>query len=293
MDELVRMISRDGCVKGIAITGATLVERARQIHGLWPVATAALGRALMAASMMGAALKEEKGSVTLVFKGGGPLGAVTAVADSSGNPRGYLLNGDVEVPLKAPGKLDVGAAVGARGTLTVLKDLGLKEPYIGSVSLVSGEIADDVTAYFTESEQIPTACALGVLVGGDGAVITAGGYLIQLLPGADPTVIDTLERAVRDLGPVTDTLRGGTDAKGLLETVLAGLEPEFLARTDVAYRCDCNRERVSRALISMGRTELEDMIEEQGGAELTCQFCDRVYSFDKGQLEMLLEEATR
>lgn len=293
MDELVRMMTKDGSVKAIAITGADLAERARQIHGLSPVATAALGRALMAASMMGADLKAERGSVTLQFKGGGPLGTVTAVADSSGNPRGYLLNGDVEVPDKAPGKLDVGTAVGSEGTLTVIKDLGMKEPYIGSIQLISGEIADDVTAYFTESEQIPTACALGVLINTDQSVAAAGGYLVQLLPGADASVAEALERAVYDLGPVTGVLQDGADAEALLRRLLSGMGPELMERRSVEYHCYCSRQRVTRALISMGREELADMIAEQGGAELTCQFCDVVYQFTRAELEMILENASK
>ena len=293
MDEIVRMITEDGTVKGIAITGRDLVERARQIHQLWPVATAALGRALMAGSMMGAMLKEEQGSITLQIKGGGPLGTVTVVSDSQGNPRGYVQNPAVDVPLKGPGKMDVGAAVGDQGTLTVIQDIGLKEPYIGSVQLISGEIADDLTVYFTESEQVPTACALGVLVDTDQSVLAAGGYLLQLLPGADPGVIDRLERAVYELGPVSDVLRTGVDAEGLLRRVLDGLDPALLERTPVAYKCYCGRDRVSRALISMGREELQSMIDEQEGAQLTCQFCDRVYAFQKEELIELLEKASK
>lgn len=292
MDELVRMISGDGSVKAIAITAKDMVERARQIHTLLPVATAALGRTLMAASLMGAPLKEENGSVTVTIKGGGPLGAITAVSDSDGNPRGYLQNGQVELPLKAPAKLDVGTAVGSDGTLTVIKDIGLKEPYIGSVRLVSGEIAEDLTAYFAESEQIPSACALGVLVDTDQSVLAAGGYLVHLLPGAADGVIDLLESAIERLGPVTGPLHEGLDAEAMLRRVLDGLEPKLLERKSVAYKCYCNHDRVSRALISMGKEELEALIEEQEGAELTCQFCDRIYRFDKQELETLLREAT-
>lgn len=292
MDEIVRMITGDGYVKGIAITGKELVERARQIHGTWPVATAALGRTLMAASMMGAALKEERGSVTVQIKGNGPLGTITAVSDSQGNPRGYLHNPAVDLPRKYEGKLDVGAAVGHEGTLTVIKDLGMKEPYIGSIQLISGEIAEDMTAYFVESEQIPTACALGVLVSSDQSVRNAGGYLLQLLPGADEGVAERLEEAVRRFGPVTRALNEGMDAASVLGKLLEGMSPELLERTPVAYRCSCDRERVSRALISLGREEMEAMIEEQGGAELTCQFCDKVYSFTKQELQALLKSAT-
>ncbi len=293
MDEIIRMMTGDGMVKAVAVTGKDMVERARQIHKTLPVATAALGRTLMAASMMGDMLKEEDGSVTLQIKGGGPLGAITAVSDSRGNPRGYLQNGQVDIPRKYQGKLDVGTAVGSSGSLTVMKDMGLKEPYIGSVQLVSGEIAEDITAYFVESEQVPTACALGVLVDKDQSVAAAGGYLVQLLPGADESVIQRLEESIARLGPVTDALHGGADAVQLLERVLEGQEPELLERRPVAYKCYCSRERVSRAIISMGKEEMQSLIEEQGGAELTCQFCDKVYRFTKEDLQELLEEATR
>lgn len=293
MDEIIRMITGDGMVKAVAVTGRDMVERARQIHKTLPVATAALGRTLMAASMMGDMLKEEDGSVTLQIKGGGPLGAITAVSDSRGNPRGYLQNGQVDIPRKYQGKLDVGTAVGSSGSLTVIKDMGLKEPYMGSVQLVSGEIAEDITAYFVESEQVPTACALGVLVDKDQSVAAAGGYLVQLLPGADESVIQRLEESIARLGPVTDALHGGADAVQLLERVLEGQEPELLERRPVAYKCYCSRERVSRAIISMGKEEMQSLIEEQGGAELTCQFCDKVYRFTKEDLQELLEEATR
>ena len=293
MDEIIRMMTGDGMVKAVAVTGKDMVERARQIHKTLPVATAALGRTLMAASMMGDMLKEKDGSVTLQIKGGGPLGAITAVSDSRGNPRGYLQNGQVDIPRKYQGKLDVGTAVGSSGSLTVMKDMGLKEPYIGSVQLVSGEIAEDITAYFVESEQVPTACALGVLVDKDQSVAAAGGYLVQLLPGADESAIQRLEESIARLGPVTDALHGGADAVQLLERVLEGQEPELLERRPVAYKCYCSRERVSRAIISMGKEEMQSLIEEQGGAEQTCQFCDKVYRFTKEDLQELLEEATR
>ena len=191
-DEIVRAITADGLVKAAAITGRDLVERARNIHTLLPVATAALGRTLMAASLMGDAMKIDGSSLTLQIKGGGPLGTILAVSDEAGNVRGYVQNPHVELMEKAPGKLDVGRAVGETGSLTVIKDLGMKEPYVGTIDLLSGEIADDIAAYFVESEQIPTACALGVLVGTDQSVTSAGGYLIQLLPGAgeDPAILD-------------------------------------------------------------------------------------------------------
>lgn len=293
MDEIVRVIAKDAPIKAMAITGTALVERARQIHDAWPVATAALGRLLMAASMMGDMLKEEKGSVTLRVRGGGPLGTLTAVSDSEGNVRGYVQNPAVDVPRKAHAKLDVGAAVGSDGELTVIKDMGMKEPYVGSVQLVGGEIAEDIAAYYVESEQIPTACALGVLIAPDQSVQVAGGYLIQLMPGADEAVISAVERGIDQVGAVTAALDRGDDALELLRQVLSDFELEILETAPVEYRCYCSRERVSRALISMGRDELEKLIAEQHGAELTCQFCDRVYQFTEEELQSLLDEATK
>ena len=293
-DEIVRAITTDGFVKISAITGKAMVERARQIHRTLPLATAALGRSLMAASLMGNQLKDDRGnSLTLQIKGGGPLGRITVVSDSAGNVRGSVQTPDVSLPLReGDGKLDVGAAVGTDGTLTVIRDMGLKEPYVGMVPLVSGEIAEDVASYFVVSEQVPTACALGVLVDRDQSVRAAGGYLIQLLPGADDGVVGRVEAGVAALGSVTPRLDAGMDAEALLRAALSGFEVEVLTREPVEYRCYCTRERVATALVSMGRDELTALIEEQGAAELTCQFCDAVYRFDREELKDLLAKAT-
>ena len=292
MDQIVRVIAKDAPVKAMAISARDTVERARAIHNCWPVASAALGRLLMAASMMGAAMKEEEGAVTLRIKGGGPLGSLTAVSDSRGNVRGYVQNPAVDVPRKAKGKLDVGAAVGADGDLTVIRDLGLKEPYIGSVQLVGAAIAADVAAYCVDSERVPTACALGVLIAPDQAVQAAGGYLIQLLPGADEAVVSAVERGVSKLGSVSARLDSGMEPLGLLREVLGGFELEVLETSPIAYRCYCTRDRVSRALISLGTDELDSLIKEQGGAELTCQFCDKVYRFGAEELRALRDGAS-
>ena len=287
-DQLVRAISRDGSVKAAAVSTRGLTERARQIHKTLPVATAALGRALAAASMMGNALKEDGASVTLQIKGGGPLGAILAVSDSQGNVRGTVEHPGVDLPLRPDGKLDVGRAVGCDGTLTVMRDLHLKAPYIGSVGLLGGEIAEDLAAYFVESEQIPTACGLGVLVDRDQSVLAAGGYLIQLLPGAGEDVIAKVEGGIMAAGSVTDLLRADADPERLLRTVLPDFDLEILEKSPVEYRCYCSRERMERALISLGGEELKSMIAEQGGAELTCRFCDRVETFTKEDLEAIL-----
>lgn len=291
MDQLIRVIAKDAPVKAMAISARDTVERARAIHDCWPVASAALGRLLMAASMMGAAMKNENGAVTLRVRGDGPLGSLTAVSDSRGNVRGYVQNPAVDVPRKAKGKLDVGTAVGADGDLTVIRDLGLKEPYVGSVQLVGGEIAEDIAAYFVESEQVPTACALGVLIAPDQTVQAAGGYLIQLLPGADEGVVSAVEQGVAKLGAVSARLDGGMNPLELLQEALGAFELEVLETAPVEYRCYCSEERVSRALISMGRDELTSLIEEQGGAELTCQFCDKVYRYSAGDLRRLRDSA--
>lgn len=289
-DEIVRAMTADGYVKAVAVTGRDLVERARNIHTLLPMATAALGRALLGASMLGDMLKEQKGSLTLQIKGGGPLGTVLAVSDYEGNVRGYVQNPHVELMEKHQGKLDVGAAVGSTGTLTVIKDIGLKEPYVGSIGLFSGEIADDLAMYFVESEQIPTACALGVLVGTDQSVTSAGGYLIQLLPGASDDIIDKIEAGVHRVGSVSHALESRLDGEGLLRAVLSDFQLEILEKHPVEYRCYCSRDRVTRALISMGREELSSLIRDQGQADLTCQFCDKVYHYSQEQLEKLLAE---
>ena len=288
-DQLIRAISKDGFVKATAVSTRALTERARQIHKTLPVATAALGRTLAAASMMGNALKEDGASVTLQIKGGGPLGTLLAVSDNQGNVRGTVDHPDVDLPLRSDGKLDVGTAVGSDGTLTVIRDLNMKEPYVGSVGLLGGEIAEDLAAYFVESEQIPTACGLGVLVDRDQSVLCAGGYLIQLLPGAGEDVIARVEGGVMAAGSVTGLLQENSDPEAMLRKVLSDFEIEVLERSPIEYRCYCSRERMERALISMGPEELKALIHDQGEAELTCRFCDNVQHFTRQQLEGLLE----
>lgn len=287
-DQLVRAISKDGAVKAVAVSTRGLTERARQIHKTLPVATAALGRTLAAASMMGNALKEDGASVTLQIKGGGPLGTLLAVSDNQGNVRGTVDNPAVDLPLRPDGKLDVGGAVGCNGTLTVIRDLNMKEPYVGSVGLLGGEIAEDLAAYFMESEQIPTACGLGVLVDRDQSVLAAGGYLIQLLPGAGEDTISKVEGGILAAGSVTGLLRENDDPESLLYRVLSDFDLEILEHSPIEYRCYCSRERMERALISIGKEELRALIEEKGEAELTCRFCDNVQHFSRADLEAML-----
>ena len=288
-DRIVRAISTDGMVQAAAICSRDMTERARPIHKTLPVATAALGRTLAAASMMGNALKSDGASLTLQFKGGGPLGTVLAVSDNEGNVRGYVTNPHVDIPLRKDGKLDVGTAVGHEGTLTVIKDLHMKEPYVGTIDLLGGEIAEDVAGYFVESEQIPTACALGVLVDRDQSVKAAGGYLIQLMPGAAEDTIAKVEGGIMAAGAVSAILEKNDDPEAMLRTVMSDFDLKILETCPVEYRCYCSRERVERALISLGREELEQMLSEQGGCQLTCQFCDAVYEFTAEDIQRLLK----
>ncbi len=287
-DYIVRAMTADGFVKAMAIASTNLVERARNIHKTTPTATAALGRVLTAASMMGNLQKVENGALTLQVKGNGPLGTILATSDAVGNVRGYVHNPSITLLEKYAGKLDVGAAVGTDGMLTVIRDLQMKEPYIGSVALVSGEIADDVTAYFAQSEQTPTACALGVLVDTDQSVKVAGGYLIQLLPGAPEEVISRLEQGIAKAGAVTPMLSDGLTPEDILRRVMADFELEFLETTEVCYKCYCSRERVASTLITVGKKDLQEMIDEGKPITIECQFCDTKYQFTPDELRELL-----
>ena len=289
-DCLVRAISKDGFVNAVAVYTRGLTERARQIHHTSPVATAALGRALAACSMMGNALKDNGASVTMQIKGDGPLGTILTVSDSEGNVRGYVQNPAVDLALREDGKLDVGTAVGHSGTLTVIKDLNMREPYVGTVDLLGGEIAEDVAAYYVESEQVPSACGLGVLIDRDRSVLTAGGYLIQLLPGAGEDVITKVEGGIYAAPSVTNLLKENPDPAVLLKTVLSDFDMEILSVDPIEYRCYCSRERTERALLSLGSKELEKIVDEQGSAELTCQFCDRVQNFTKEDLTAMIAD---
>ena len=288
-DYLVRGMSLDSFVKVVAIRSTDLVERARQIHGTTPNATAALGRALTAASMMGNMQKVENGSMTLQVRGGGPIGTITVVSDPVGNVRGCVTEPRVPLVEKFPGKLDVGATVGTDGTLTVIRDLQMKEPYIGSIQLISGEIGDDVTAYFVQSEQTPTACALGVLVDRDGSVKVAGGYLLQLLPGAPDETIDALEAGIQRAGAVTKMLEAGLTPEDILGQVCGALGVVFMETTEVEYKCYCSQERVEAALISLGKQELTEIMEEGKTFPVECQFCDTIYQFTPEHIAEILK----
>ena len=289
-DYLVRGMTADGYVKVMAIRSTELVRKAAKIHGTTPNATAAFGRVLTAASMMGTVQKVENGSMTLQVRGGGPIGTITVVSDAEGNVRGCVTEPKVPLVEKYPGKLDVGATVGTDGTLTVIRDLQMKEPYIGSTRLVSGEIGDDVTAYFAQSEQTASACALGVLVDRDQTVKTAGGYLLQLLPDAPEETIDALERGIQRAGAVTSMLEDGLTPEDILGQVCGELGVVFMETTEVSYKCYCTRDRVEKALISLGRDELTDIVREGKDVPISCQFCDKIYTFTPEDVQLLLRK---
>lgn len=288
MGKLVHAIAADGLAICTAVDSTDIAARAEQIHKTSATVTAALGRLMTAASIMGSQLKNEDDSVTVRMAGGGPAGTLIAVADSAGNPRGYVANPIVEIPLNAQGKLDVAGAVGKEGMLTVIKDVGLPEPAIGSVPIVSGEIAADVTNYYAVSEQTPAVCALGVLVNPDLSVRAAGGYLVQLLPGAGEDVISRIEENIRDIKPASTMIDGGMTPEQIIDTVMAGLLPEVLETRTIAYTCTCSKARVERALVSLGRDELRRLAEEQETAQVECHFCDKTYTFTRAELKALL-----
>lgn len=287
MGKTVRYITKDGSAYVLAADTTNIVAQMEQYHKTSAVVSAALGRLLTAASMMGILLKGAQDSVTLRLNGNGPAGALIAVSDSAGNPRGYVQNPVVELPLNAHGKLDVAGAVGREGYLYVVKDIGLKEPYSGAVPIVSGEIAEDITNYFAASEQTPTVCALGVLVNPDLTIRKAGGFLIQLLPGADDSVIDRIEADVRDIRPVTEMLDHGMSPDEIAETALRSFSLEKLEETFTEYRCNCSRRRVENALLATGADELRSMLDDCP-IHVECHFCDKVYDFQKNDIETLL-----
>lgn len=292
MDRRIRAITTDAAIQMTAIETTQMVERARNIHRTLPLATAALGRTLTITSILGGQLKVDDGSVTVQVRGDGPLGTIVCVADSDGNARGYLQNPAVDLPLRPDGKLAVGMGVG-QGHLMVIKDIGLKDPVTGTVELVNGEIAEDVTRYFAESEQIPSACALGVLVNQDQSVRQAGGYLVQLLPGAVDADIDRLEQNIAKAGSMTGMLDSGMSLEDIVRAVLDGFTVQFLDETPVGYRCACNEAKVTRALISLGEQELLQMAGEDKPTEITCQFCDKVYTFSPADLRDLAANARK
>lgn len=291
-DILKRGTSADGGVRIFAAVTTDLAERARKIHDTFPVATAALGRTLTAGVLMSAAgLKTETDSLTIQIKGDGPLGSIVVCADSKPSVRGYVGNPYVDLPLNAAGKLDVGGAVG-QGFLSVVRDLGLKEPYIGQIPLVSGEIAEDITMYYAKSEQIPTAVGLGVLVDRDYSVLASGGFMVQMMPGSTDETARLIEKNLKNTASVTTMISDGMTAEDIIFAIADGMD-FFIENSEARpeYRCTCSKERMEKALISIGYDELSKIIEEQGEAELSCQFCENKYNFSKSELEELLKKA--
>lgn len=281
---MLRGISENGGIVFYGVDSTEIVREMERLHKTSAVTTAALGRLLTAASMMGIMLKSTQDSVTLQIKGGGPAGRLLAVSDGTGNVKGYVEHPVVELPPRADGHLNVGAAVGKDGTLDVIRDLGMREPYIGQVPLTSGEIAEDITTYFAISEQVPTVCALGVLVDKDLSVRCAGGFVVQLLPGATEEEIEHLEKNIKAMPSVTTMLEEGKSVRDMLELALAGFAPDILDSYHVTYKCDCGLERVEKMIRSLGKKEVERMRDEDPVAEVNCQFCNKNYKVDLNEL---------
>lgn len=290
MDRIIRAIDESGYIKMAVVSSRDMVEQARRIHGCSPTAIAALGRSLSAASMLGEMLKEEKASITLRINGGGPIGSIVAVSDSKGFTRGYVDEPMVDLPLRSDGKLNVGGAVGRDGLLVVSRDLGMREPYIGSTELISGEIAEDVTKYLLESEQVPSACALGVLVDTDCSVKAAGGFIAQLMPGAPMELIDKLEENIFMMDQLT-TILDEDSPEEVFAQVLKGINWHIVGEVPVGYRCYCSRERVAEAIACVGTEELENMIDEGREIEVLCQFCGEKHIFTVEELKAMLDAA--
>ena len=291
-DYIVRAAAASHQIRAFAITSRDLVEQARKYHNTSPVITAALGRLLTGAAMMGVMMKGEKDLLTLQVKCGGPAKGMTVTADSKGNVKGYPQAPDVMLPPNAKGKLDVGGALGP-GILSVIKDLGMKEPYVGQVALQTSEIAEDLTYYFATSEQVPSAVGLGVLMNKDNTVKQAGGFIVQLMPFTEEAVVETLEKKVAQITSVTDLLEQGATPETLLEQVLGDLGVEITEQIPANYHCDCSRDRVTKALISIGVKDIQEMIEDQQPIEVNCKFCDKRYTFTPGDLKLLLEHSKK
>ena len=283
-DYIVRATAANNQIRAFAATTKELVETARAAHNTSPVATAALGRLLTAGSMMGVMMKGEKDILTLQIKAGGPLEGITVTADSHGNVKGYVGNPDVCIPANSKGKLDVAGAVGV-GFMNVIKDMGLKEPYVGQIALQTGEIAEDLTYYFATSEQVPSAVGLGVLVDVDGSVKQAGGFIIQLMPFTPDEVVDALEKKISEIASVTEMLEEGNTPEQILEIILGDFGLEITDTLPAAFQCDCSKERVSRAISTLSKKDLDDIINDGEAIEVKCQFCNKAYHFEVDELK--------
>ena len=291
-DYMIRATAADGQIRAFAATTKEMVETAKNAHNTSPIATAALGRLMTAAAMMGSDLKGEGELLTLRIEGDGPIGGLLVTADGKGDVKGYAFNPDVMLPPNAQGKLDVGGSLGL-GVLSVIKDIGLKEPYVGQSQLITGEIAEDLTYYFATSEQVPSSVALGVLMNKDNTVRQAGGFIIQLLPGASDEIIDRLEAKLSGISSITSLLDAGKTPEEILTDILGEFGLEILKKMPVQFHCDCERSRVEKAIISIGRKEIQDMIDEGKEIEVNCQFCNKHYKFSVDELGEMLKKATR
>lgn len=289
-DKLTRAITKDGFFKIRAVVSTETVEQSRKLHNSSPVATAALGRLLTAGLLMGGELKEDNAKLTLQMSGDGPLGRVIVSANSKGEVKGYAENPQIDMPLNEKGKLDVGGAIG-KGTLSVIKDLGLKEPYIGQVAIQTGEVGDDLAYYFMQSEQVPSVVALGVLVDRDFSVKCAGGFIIQVMPECNDESLTMLENSIAGIMSVTEMLSQGMDGVDMIKYAMLGFDTEILEESEVGYVCDCSRERMERAIVSLGKAEIDAIIKEQGQAEIVCSFCNKPYVFNTEELEAMRDRA--
>lgn len=289
-DYLIRAIDKSGTIRLFAASTTNLVEEARRIHETSPTVTAALGRTLTISAMMGKMMKNDKDILTLKINGNGPAGMIMAVANNKGEVKGVVNNPKADLPARSSdGKLDVGGIVGDNGTLTVIMDLGLKEPYVGQTSLVTGEIAEDIANYYMVSEQIPSVVSLGVLVDKDISCRAAGGFMIQLLPNTKEEDIVKIEKAIENLEPVSSMIDSGMSPEDIMNRVLGDFEMELLDKSPLEYYCNCNREKIESVIVSLGNQEIEDIIEEDNHAEVVCHFCNTKYQFDEKDLKALLD----
>ncbi len=291
MDKITKAVTKGGLIRIYAVNSKETVEKARELHQTSPLASAALGRLMTGGLLIGGMQKEDNVDITLQMRGGGPLGIVLAVADSHGTVRGYIENPQVELPLNSRGKLDVGGGIGREGYLSVVRDMKLKEPYVGQVPLQTGEVGDDLAFYFAQSEQIPSLVALGVLIDRDRTVKQAGGFIVQIMPDCDEFSLKKFEKAAEGITSVTAMLERGMSNKEIIREVMKDFEVDILGESEVCYQCRCSEERMRRAIVSLGKSEIQSIIEEQGEAEIVCQFCDKAYTFGKEELLKMLEEA--
>lgn len=287
-DYIIRATAAEGYIRAFAAQTTQMVETARKTHNLYPIASAALGRTMTAASMMAIDLKNERDTLSIIIKGGGPIGSIVVVANAKGMVKGYVDNPFVDLPLNSEGKLDVAGAVGTNGKLTVIKDYKLKEPYIGQVDIVTGEIAEDITYYFAVSEQQPSATALGVLVNPDLSIKASGGFIIQPMPGAPDELIEDIEKKLSKTTPVSTQIANGKTPENILEDIIGEYGLKINQYLDVLFKCDCNRKRLESVLISLGKEELEDILKNDGKAELVCHYCNKKYNFNADELKELI-----